>query len=118
METFVCVQEMWRLFEKPMDGIGWFIFIFVDQESASCVWIFNGGPPFISTRLKFAHASSREQQRQEKPTGKPCENVYLIFLCPLVQSPCSIPLLTVSTVSTSNPVPIHPQSNRNLLIHW
>lgn len=44
--------------------------------------------------------SRREQQRVEKPVGL---YVNLIFLCLLVQSPCSIPLITVPTVSTFNP---------------
>lgn len=57
--------------------------------------------------------SSSEQKSQQAFMG----NVYPIFLCPLVQSPCSIPLITVSTISTFNPAPIHPQSSRNLLIH-
>lgn len=53
--------------------------------------------------------SSRGQQWGDRLNMWTC----FFFLCLLVQSPCSIPL--VSTLSTFL-TPIHPQGNRNLLI--
>lgn len=53
--------------------------------------------------LRLSPAESSSQRLTEKANREPWENVYLILLCPSVQSPCSIPLITVWTVSTSNP---------------
>lgn len=103
--------------------------IFSDLFSRSCVWIVNNEDEFPyhvehgpQSTIHFYQAGVHVSLQQRaaargKANRQRCENVYLIFLCPLVQSPCSIPLITVSTVSTSHPEPIHPQSNRNLLIH-